>query len=260
MKSTENLYGNSLHAQQQERGSFTNEPFATETCLFAKLGQMDYVKAWDAQRAIARRREHCSIPDSLILLEHPHTYTLGRRGKIADVLVEGATLKQMGVQICYVDRGGQVTYHGPGQLVAYPIVDLRPLGGPATYVRTLEAVLMNTFMDFGIETHRKKGLVGIWVGDAKISSIGIKVSQGITTHGVAINVNPDLSYFRNIVPCGIENMPVTSLEKLLGTPVSLEKVAKSIVHHFGILFGRTMEESTVFQLLGSSVGPLPKPS
>lgn len=260
MKYNENLYGHAPNVQQQERDSFTNEPSHTGTCLFAQLGQMDYVEAWYAQQAIARRRKLLSIPDSLILLEHPHTYTLGRRGKIADVLVNEATLQQMGIQLCCVDRGGEVTYHGPGQLVIYPIVDLRPLGGPTTYVRTLEAVVMNTLVDLGIEAHRKEGLVGIWVGDAKISSIGVKVSQGITTHGVAINVNPDLSYFRNIVPCGIEDMPVTSVEKLLGTPVSLDKVAKSIVHHFGTLFGRTMEKATAFQLLGSSVDRLPKPS
>jgi lipoyl(octanoyl) transferase len=221
----------------------TNNPSAKQICLFAMLGDMDYLDAWEVQKAVARRRGEGSLPDSLILLEHPHTYTLGRRGKLSDVLAGEVALKQMGIQVCQVDRGGEVTYHGPEQLVAYPIVDVRPLGGPVAYVRTLEAVLINTIKDFGLQAHREDDLTGVWIGQEKIAAIGVKISRGITTHGLALNVNPDLSYFRHIVPCGIDGMSVTSMERLLGYPVSQDEVALRLVHHFGLLFHRTMEEA-----------------
>ena len=231
--------------------SLTNNPSAIQTCLFAKLGEIDYLEAWEIQKAIARRRGEGSLPDSLILLEHPHTYTLGRRGKLSDVLVGGAALRQMGVQVCHVDRGGEVTYHGPGQIVAYPIVDVRPLGGAVTYVRTLETVLINTLKDFGLEAHREGSLTGVWVGHEKIAAIGVKISRGITTHGFALNVNPNLSYFQHIVPCGIESMAATSMERLLGIPVSLGGVTLQLVHHFGLLFHRAMEEASQAPSAGS---------
>ncbi|MFH1560438.1 MAG: lipoyl(octanoyl) transferase LipB [Chloroflexota bacterium] len=227
-----------------------------QTCLFARLGVTDYLEAWEVQKAIARRRDDGSLPDSLIILEHPHTYTLGRRGKLSDVLVGETALKQMGVQVCHVDRGGEVTYHGPGQIVAYPIVDVRPLGGPAAYVRTLEAVLIHTLGDFGLDARREDALTGVWVGHEKIAAIGVKISRGITTHGFALNVDPDLSYFRHIVPCGIQGMAVTSMERLLGVHISLEEVALRLAHHFGLLFRRTMEEATVWRLLGSKAAAL----
>ena len=227
-----------------------NSPSAMQTCLFARLGEMDFLEAWEVQKSIARRRGDGSLPDSLILLEHPHTYTLGRRGKLSDVLVDDTTLRQMGVQVCHADRGGEVTYHGPGQLVAYPIVDVRPLGGPVKYVRTLEAVIINTLKDFGLEAHRADSLTGVWVGHEKIAAIGVKISRGITTHGLALNVCPDLSYFQHIVPCGIDGMTVTSLERLLEYPVSMEGVGLRLVHHFGLLFGRRMEEAAIERLLG----------
>jgi lipoate-protein ligase B len=215
-----------------------------QTCLFARLGVTDYLVAWDVQRAIARRRGEGSLPDSLLLLEHPHTYTLGRRGKLSDVLVGEETLDKMGVRVCHVDRGGEVTYHGPGQMVGYPIVDVQPLGGAVAYVRTLEAVLIHTLTDFGLEARRGDNLTGVWVGNEKIAAIGVRISRGITTHGFALNVNPDLSYFQHIVPCGIQGMAVTSMERLLGVPVSpvfWDEVALRLVHHFGQLFGRRME-------------------
>ena len=226
-----------------------NNPSASlpvmQKCLFARLGVMDYLEAWEVQKAIARRRDSGTLPDTLVLLEHPHTYTLGRRGKLSDVLVGEEALEQMGVKVCHVDRGGEVTYHGPGQIVGYPIVDVRPLGGPVAYVRTLEAVLIRTLSDFELEARREDSLTGVWVGNEKIAAIGVKISRGITTHGFALNVNPDLSYFQHIVPCGIQGMPVTSMEKLLGVHIPLDEVALRLAHHFGLLFGRTMQETTV---------------
>ena len=214
---------------------------AAQTCFFARLGVIDYAEAWEVQKDIAQRRGDGTLPDTLVLLEHPHTYTLGPRGKLSDVLVGEATLVKMGVQVCHVDRGGEVTYHGPGQIVGYPIVDVKPLGGPVAYVRTLEAVLFHTLRDFGLEARREGDLTGVWVGEEKIAAIGIKISRGITTHGFALNVNPDLSYFQHIVACGIQGMAVTSMERLLGVPVLLDEVALRLVHHFGQLFGRRME-------------------
>ena len=243
MRSTSNLCAGLVHAQQKGLDSLTPEVFAPQTCLFAQLGQIGYVEAWDTQKAIARRREHGSTPDSLLLLEHPHTYTLGRRGKVSDVLVGDLTLRQMDVQVCQVDRGGEVTYHGPGQLVVYPIVDVRPIGGAVTYVRTLEQILINTLKDFGLTGHREENLTGVWVAQEKIAAIGVKISRGITTHGLALNVSPNLSYFQHIVPCGLKGITVTSMERLLGYPVSLRKVALRLVHHFGLLFDRRMEEA-----------------
>ena len=240
-----------LMADLEARNSLANNGSAMQTCLFARLGVMDYLEAWEVQKAIARERGDGSLPDTLILLEHPHTYTLGRRGKLSDVLVDEATLHKMGVQVCHVDRGGKVTYHGPGQMVGYPIVDVRPLGGAVAYVRTLEAVLVHTLMDFGLEARRGEDLTGVWVGNEKIAAIGVKISRGITTHGFALNVNPDLSYFQHIVPCGIQGMTVTSMEKLLGGPANLDEVALRLAHHFGRLFGRRME-AEAGQILGPS--------
>ena len=217
--------------------------YAMQTCFFARLGVTDYLQAWEVQKDIARRRGDGTLPDTLILLEHPHTYTLGRRGKLSDLLVGEATLAKMGVQVCHVDRGGEVTYHGPGQIVGYPIVDVRPLGGPVAYVRTLEAVLLHTLMDFGLEARREDSLTGVWIGNEKIAAIGVKISRGITTHGFALNVNPDLSYFQHIVPCGIQGMAVTSMERHLGGPINLDEVVLRLAHHFGLLFRRTMEEA-----------------
>jgi lipoate-protein ligase B len=227
-----------------------------QTCLFARLGVTDYLEAWEMQKAIARQRDSGSLHDTLVLLEHPHTYTLGRRGKLSDVLVGDAALKQMGVQVRHADRGGEVTYHGPGQIVAYPIVDVRLLGGPVTYVRTLEAVLIHTLRDFGLDAQREDALTGVWVGHEKIAAIGVKISRGITIHGFALNVNPDLSYFQYIVACGIPGMTITSMERLLGASISLEDVSQRLVHHFGQLFGRRMEEATVERLLGAGAEAL----
>ncbi|MBF8267787.1 MAG: lipoate-protein ligase [Dehalococcoidia bacterium] len=231
-----------------------------EACRFARLGVTDYLEAWGLQKAIARQRGEGSLPDTLILLEHPHTYTQGRRGKGSDVLLGEEALERLGVRVCQVDRGGEVTYHGPGQMVGYPIVDIRPLGGAVGYVRTLEVVLMDTLRDFGLEAQRHEGLVGVWVGREKIAAIGVRVSRGVSTHGFALNVNPDLSYFQHIVPCGIRDRGVTSMERLLGRPVPLEQVALRLVHHFGLLFHRSMEEVSPGRLRGPRPGAAPCPA
>jgi len=221
-----------------------------QICMLARLGLMDYLRAWDVQKSIALRRGAGSLSDILVLVEHPHTYTMGRRGKISDVLLSETTLNRMGISVCYVDRGGEVTYHGPGQIVGYPIVDVRSLGGPVKYVRTLESVLTRTLGDFGVEANRLENSPGVWVGEEKIAAIGVKIARGITTHGFALNVNPDLAYFEGIVPCGVKDMRVTSIEKLLERPVRMDDVAMRVAYHFGVLFDRSMEEVSASHLIG----------
>ncbi len=213
-----------------------------QTCLYSRLGVTDYAKAWDVQRDAARRRGAGEIQDSLLLLEHPHTYTLGRRAVVDDVLANDATLARLGASIVHVDRGGLVTYHGPGQIVGYPIVDVRPLGGPRDYVCALEEVVILTLNDFGLAAERRPDLVGVWVNDEKVAAVGVRISRGISTHGFALNVNTDLSYFRHIVPCGMPGAAVGSIARLLGAPADMDAVAERLVHHFGAQLGRRMVE------------------
>ena len=151
-------------------------------------------------------------------------------------------LATRGISLCDTDRGGQVTFHGPGQLVAYPIVNLRGWGGPVRYVRTLEQVIIQTLADLGIQAHLVDGLTGVWVDGAKIGAIGVKISGGVAFHGLSINVNTDLSYYDNIVPCGIEDRPVTSMSQSLGEPVDEDLVRYSLSYQFGRAMGFTMVE------------------
>jgi lipoyl(octanoyl) transferase len=211
-------------------------------CHVASLGLVDYQQAWDLQRRLVGQVARAQRSDTLLLLEHPHVYTLGRRGQHQDILLDQSRLQDLGVQVVESDRGGQVTYHGPGQLVAYPIVNLRDWGGPLKYVRTLEQVMVSTLADYGLQATLIPGLTGIWVNDAKIGAIGVKISQGVAHHGLALNVHPDLSYFQHIVPCGITDKNVTSMEALLDRPVSLEDVAYTLQFHFGRLMGLRMVE------------------
>ncbi len=234
-----------------------------KSCLLLRLGVTDYAEALELQRDVARHRAEGSLPDALFLLQHPHTYTLGRRAGESDVLLEPDALEEIGARVYDADRGGEATYHGPGQLVGYPIVDVRPLGGASGYVRTLETLLIDALADFGIAAERRDGLPGAWVGHEKIAFIGVRISRGIATHGFALNVNPDLSYFQHIVPCGIEGLAVTSMERLLGGPVPLDDVADCLVRHFSRLFNRDMVEVGPEQLKGSmseSILPPSQPS
>ena len=212
---------------------------------------MDYLQAWELQTELASQVHEDSQPNTLLLLEHPPIYTMGRRGRREEVMLTDQQLFQMGISLHEVDRGGQVTYHGPGQLVAYPIVDLRNWGGPVKYVRTLEKVIVGTLADFGINTGLIDGLTGVWVEpdkpgsdqSRKIAAIGVKISRGVCYHGLALNVSVDLSPFDHIIPCGIEDKGVTSMEQLLGHTVDMDLVAYSLVYHFGRQMGLRMVES-----------------
>jgi len=210
-------------------------------CRVVDLGRVDYEPAWALQRELARARAEGRIADTLLLVEHPHTYTLGRRGRPDEVLAPPALLTALGARVYEVDRGGQATYHGPGQVVGYLILDLRAWGGgPVRFVRCLEEGVIRALARFGIPARRIEGLTGVWVGEEKICAIGVRVSRGVTYHGFALNVCPDLSFFRHIIPCGLPDRGVTSMERVLGRPISPEEVKAPLVEGLGEAFGLGM--------------------
>jgi lipoate-protein ligase B len=212
-------------------------------CHIYRLGLVEYRRAWDLQVRLAQAVNAGKQANALLLLEHPPVYTRGRLGRPDQILLTPEDLAQRGIQVVETDRGGQVTYHGPGQLVAYPVVDLRGWGGPLKYVRTLEQIIIKTLADFGISAGTVEKMTGVWVGDAKIAAIGVKISRGVAYHGFALNVNTDLSYFDYIVPCGICDRSVTSMAQLLGEAVELEMAQYSLVYQFGQGMGYRMVES-----------------
>ena len=277
--------------------------FNSNVISVVQLGQVNYGEGLRLQRKAVDLRKAGEIGDVLLLLEHSPVITLGRNAKAAHVLASRDALAARGVEVFECDRGGDVTFHGPGQLVGYPILDLRAqlasldgdlrscgfadksVHAPQTrktlgavdYVRRLEEVLIRTCSDFGISTERLAGLTGVWTEsarvvsglrpdcgsetrhhtntEAKIAAIGVHISRSVTSHGFALNVNTDLSYFDLIVPCGITTKPVTSMEKELGRELDLDEVAQSLWRNFGTVFGSQMRWlETVDALLGNSVG------
>jgi lipoyl(octanoyl) transferase len=253
-----------------------------------QLGRVDYAAGLRAQQKLVELRKADRIGDVLLLLEHSPVITLGRNAKAANVLMPAEQLALRGVEVFECDRGGDVTFHGPGQLVGYPIFDLRgyatPDGkrktlGAVDYVRRLEEVLIRTCADFAIPTRRVAGLTGVWTKDVgpglrpgqdgsetrphtsspypegKIAAIGVHISRFVTSHGFALNVNTDLSYFNLIVPCGIASKPVTSMQKELGREIDLAAVAVSVSRNFGNVFSSQMLwVETLEALLGNFIG------
>ena len=203
---------------------------------------MDYAAALELQRERVAQRKAGTISDTLILLEHPHVYTLGRNAQKENMLVSEEFLASRGAQVFHTDRGGDVTYHGPGQLVGYPILDLtRHRRDISWYMRSLEEVFIRTAQDYGIEAGRSAGAAGVWVGNDKLTAMGVHLSRWVTSHGFALNVDTDLRYFEWIVPCGLQGKGVTSLAKLLGHPVKMEGATERVVEHFGAVFGLEVE-------------------
>ena len=213
-----------------------------ETCRFAWLGTVEYLHARAIQDLLVEEVHDGDSSNTLLLLEHPHAYTMGRLSRVEHLLSSPSELAESGIPVHETDRGGQITYHGPGQLVGYPIINLRDWGGPLQYVRTLEQVIVDTLVDFGIEAHTEEGLTGVWSKGGKIAAIGVKISRGVSFHGFAINVNTDLSYYRHIVPCGITDRPVTSMAVELGQEADLEAVRYSLVYRFGRAMGMRMAD------------------
>jgi lipoyl(octanoyl) transferase len=204
-----------------------------------RLGIVPYGEALELQRSLVEDRRAGRIPDTLLLLEHPHVLTLGVRGDggRSHILVRPEVLAAREIDVCEAGRGGDVTYHGPGQLVGYPILNLEPDRRDVhRYVRDLEEVLIRTAADYGVETGRVPGLTGVWAGRDKLAAIGVRIARWITSHGFAMNVTTDLAGFDLIVPCGIADRGVTSLARLLGRTVELDDVQRRIVHHFCNVF------------------------
>ncbi len=214
-------------------------------CQVLCLGRVDYAAAWELQRRAVAARIAEEIPDLLILVEHPHVYTLGRSGHAENVLLDEARLAAIGARLFQVDRGGDVTYHGPGQLVGYPIVHLARLGKDThQHLRRIEETLIRTLADFGVEGRRDPAYTGVWVGTEKVAAIGVRVSHWVTSHGFALNVDPDLTYFANIIPCGIRQRGVTSLARLLGRPVQRAEVEAALLRHFSDVFEVRLERGS----------------
>lgn len=225
------------------------------TCQMAYLSLVEYRQAHDLQVRLAREVREGQRPNTLLLLEHPHTYTRGRLSRPGHLLLTPAQLLERGIADVETDRGGQVTYHGPGQLVAYPVVDLKEWGGPLKYVRTLEQVIIRSLADFGIQAGLTEGLTGVWVGESKIAAIGVKVSRGVAYHGFALNVNTDLTYFQGIVPCGISDREVTSMARVLGGEMDLEAVRYSVAYQFGRCMGFKMAEVPEAEIFAPAPAP-----
>jgi lipoyl(octanoyl) transferase len=217
------------------------------------LGRMAYADAWALQNQLAEARSAAdgSGVDRLLFVEHPHTYTLGTSAHDEYLLMSAEDRERLGVEVFRVDRGGDVTYHGPGQLVAYPIMQLggfergRVRADVVRYVRDLEQVIIRTIADFGVIGKPIAGLTGVWVetprGEEKIAAIGVRVNvRGVTKHGFALNMNTNLRYFGGIIPCGIRDKAVTSLAALTGAAVDENEVRDRVIAHFGEVFGREM--------------------
>ena len=218
----------------------------------AWLGLVPFEAALDLQRRLLEGRARGDVGDTVLLLEHPHVYTLGRRGGAGDMLADAAALEALGARVVQTDRGGEATYHGPGQLVGYPVLDLRALDmGPVTYVRTLERAIIAALADYGIAGHTVKVRTGVWTGGdpealipeganpvgRKMAAMGVRISRGVSMHGFALNVSTDLSYFRHVVPCGMPGLDVSSISLELGRPVEVLEAARVVARRLAGALG-----------------------
>lgn len=227
----------------------------TGVCRVADLGLISYEEATTTQQRAVAEIHRTGGGEVLYLLEHPHVFTTGRNSGEKSILADRAVLGARGARVAASDRGGDVTYHGPGQLVGYPILLLEPgRRSIRRYVHDLEEIILRTLSDFGIKTGRRDGYVGVWVNGRKIASIGVRISRWVTCHGFALNVNTDLSYFSLIRPCGIEGCEMTSMERLLGSRPSLDEVKRRTAAHFSDVFGRRVEFTGALAGGGVSTG------
>jgi lipoyl(octanoyl) transferase len=243
-------------------------------CLIVDLGLIGFEEAYALQRRIVAARKADAVGDVLLLCEHPHVITLGRSGKRENLLASERVLAQKGVEVHATNRGGDITYHGPGQIVGYPVIQLAAIRRDVVwYVRMLEEVMIRACGDFGIEARREEGKTGAWIDPVKkdspqraqssqssetaksatekIGAIGVHISRWVTSHGFAFNVATDLRYFELIVPCGIAERKATSLEKVLGRAVKRNEAAPTIVEHFGEVFGREPRQTTREELFSA---------
>jgi lipoyl(octanoyl) transferase len=224
------------------------------TCHIIELGLSGYSDAWALQKRLVSARKANAIDDVLLLCEHPHVITLGRNAKREHLLASEHVLKQKGVELHATDRGGDITYHGPGQIVGYPILNLGAIRRDVVwYVRMLEEAMIRATGEFGVEAVRENGKTGIWVRSAnsaeKVAAIGVHISRWVTSHGFAYNVSTDLRFYELIVPCGIADRKPTSLEKILERGIERKEVIPHLVKHFGEVFGLEMKQESREELL-----------
>jgi len=204
---------------------------------YADLGFIDYKEAWDLQYKIHTSRVQGNVKDHFLLLEHPNTYTLGKTADKSNLIGNEEYLKEKNISVYDIDRGGDITYHGPGQIVGYPIINLNDWKQDThKYLRALEEMIIRVCLEFGLIGRRDTEFTGVWIEDRKIAAIGIKVSRWVTMHGFAFNINTDLSLFNGIIPCGISNKAVTSLRKEIDKPVEIDFVKSLILKHFTEVF------------------------
>ncbi|MGI8425690.1 MAG: lipoyl synthase [Actinomycetota bacterium] len=226
-----------------------------------RAGLVDYSRSARWQDDLHSRRVASQIGDVLLLLEHNHVYTLGRRASREHLLFDDSELGRRGIALCEADRGGDITYHGPGQLIAYPIVNLKSENASyvdvVKYLRLLEAAIMRTFEKLGVRSERREGMTGVWSGKDKLAAIGVRVSRGIAKHGLAINVSTDLDYFNGIIACGLATEGVTSLEKVLKRPVSISEVSNLLIDELARLLDRKPVEKRLHDF---NLAPPPKPA
>lgn len=211
---------------------------ALRELLYCDLGEIDYKEAWDLQKQVFELRAAGEISDVFFQLEHPHTYTLGKVADKKNLIGSAEYLKENKISVYDIDRGGDITYHGPGQIVGYPIINLNDwVNDTHKYLRGLEEVIIKTLAYYGISAGREPKYTGVWINDRKIAAIGIKVSRWITMHGFAFNINSDLSFFNGIIPCGINDKSVTSLQKELGKEQNIQEVKDRLLLNFTEFFG-----------------------
>ena len=212
--------------------------------LVLNLEREPYERAWELQHALVKARQEGRVDDILILLEHEPVITLGRMADARHILASAEQLSQAGITVQRIERGGDVTYHGPGQLIGYPILSLEVHHlGVSDYMHALEEVLIRTLADFGLVAERRKGIIGVWVRETKVAALGARVERGVTYHGFALNVATNLAHFAFIVPCGLADAQVTSMQRELGTTVDMQIVRGRVIWHFGQVFAVPMEEA-----------------
>jgi lipoate-protein ligase B len=214
------------------------------------LGTKDYKEVWDLQKEIHEKRIDKEISNTLILVEHNPVITMGKSGYDGNVLFPVELLKEKGIEYYQIERGGDVTYHGPGQLVGYPIFNVRDgLAGIKPFINGIESAVIATLSDFDIKGCRKEKMIGVWTDRGKVCSIGVAVKRWVSFHGFALNVNTDLTYFDLIVPCGLKNIEMTSMQQILGKEVSMDDVKKSVVQNFGKIFKQDVIESCLEEII-----------
>lgn len=214
------------------------------------LDRKDYKEVWEIQKALHRKRVEKEAPNVLILVEHNPVITMGKSGKQHNVLFPVDMLKKKGVQYYEIERGGDVTFHGPGQLVGYPIFNVKEgLTGIKPFIEKIEDAIIRAMCDFGIKSYTRDKYIGIWTEEGKICSIGIAVKKWVSFHGFALNVNTDLSYFDLIVPCGLKNVEMTSMQRILGRDVSMNNVRKNTIEQFGYVFHEDVQEICLEEII-----------